>query len=151
MALVLPQFTFALIASLALQEIFYGKLEQSLLFKKLKYAAITVGALLVILTGIYFTSSFTNEKTKETKKAITEQLAQSMGQGKPPTPEMTSQANTMAANFNKALIEDRKGLFGSDLVRLFIFVALGGGIIWLGSKKKINGRVQRGHKQNKIK
>jgi len=137
MAMVLPQFTFALIASLALQEIFYGNLDQKILFKKLKYAAIGCGAVLAILIAVYFTSSFTNEKTSEAKKAITEQLSQSMNQGKPPTQEMTNQANTMAGNFTKALIEDRKGLFGSDLLRLIIFFALGGGIIWLGSKKKM--------------
>jgi len=138
MAMVLPQFTFALIASLAVHQIFYGKLEQILLFKKLKYAAISCGAVLVVLTAVYFMSSFTNEKTKEIKKSITEQLSQSMAQGKQLTPEMTNQANTLASSFNKALIEDRKGLFGSDLFRLVIFFALGGGIIWLGVKKKIN-------------
>ena len=138
MALVLPQFTFALIASLALQEIFYGTLQQSVLFKKLKYAAIACGAVLAVLTAVYFTSSFNNEKTRQAKKTITEQLAQSMAQGKQATAEMTAQANTMATTFSKALVEDRKGLFGSDLVRLIIFFALGGGIIWLGYKKKIN-------------
>ena len=138
MAMVLPQFTFALIASLAVQQIFYGKLEQGLLFKKLKYAAISCGAVLVLLTAVYFMSSFTNDKTKEIKKSITEQLAQSMAQGKQPTPEMANQANTLATSFNKALIEDRKGLFGSDLFRLVLFFAIGGGIIWLGVKKKIS-------------
>jgi hypothetical protein len=138
MAMVLPQFTFALIAALALQEIFYGNLEKSILQNKLKYAAISCGAVLAILIGVYFTSSFSNEKTREAKKAITEQLAQSMARGKQPTADITSQANTMAVNFNKALIEDRKGLFGSDLLRLAILFALGGGIIWLGYKKKIN-------------
>jgi hypothetical protein len=138
MAMVLPQFTFALIAALALQEIFYGNLEKSILQNKLKYAAISCGAVLAILIGVYFTSSFSNEKTREAKKAITEQLAQSMSRGKQPTADMTSQANTMAVNFNKALIEDRKGLFGSDLLRLAILFALGGGIIWLGYKKRIN-------------
>ncbi|MEO6729908.1 MAG: YfhO family protein [Ferruginibacter sp.] len=138
MALVLPQFTFALVAVLALQEIFYGKLEQNLLFKKLKYAAITCAAVLAILIVVYFSSSFTNEKSRQAKQTITEQLAQSMSQGKPPTAEMTSQANTLANSFNKALIEDRKDLFGGDLFRLFIFFLLGAGIIWLGIKKKIN-------------
>ena len=138
MAMILPQFTFALVAALTLQEIFYGKTEQSILFKKLKYAAIACGALLVLLTAVYFTSSFSNEKTRETKKAITEQLAQSMSQGKPPTAEMTTQASTLSGNFNKALIEDRKGLFGSDLLRLFILALIGAAILWLGVKKKIN-------------
>lgn len=138
MAMVLPQFTFALVACLALQRIFYGELAQNVLFKKLKYAAISCGAVLAILIGVYFTSSFTNEKTREIKKSITEQLSQSMSQGKPVTAEVSSQANTMASNFNKALIEDRKGLFGGDLLRLIILFALGGGIVWLGAKKKMN-------------
>jgi hypothetical protein len=138
MALVLPQFTFALTAALALQAIFYGALSQELLLKKLKYSGIAVVAVLVVLTGVYFTGSFSNEKTRETKKAMTETLARSLADGKPPTAEMAAQANTVASTFNKALIQDRKGLFGSDLVRLFIFLALGAGILWLGSRKKLN-------------
>ena len=138
MALVLPQFTFAFIASLALQEIFYGKLESTILFKRLRYGAIACGSLLAILAAVYFTASFSNDRTKETKQSITEQLVQSMSQGKQPTQEMLNQASTLSNSFNKALIEDRKGLFGSDLIRLVILLSLGGTIIWLGVKKKIN-------------
>ncbi|MEO6719859.1 MAG: YfhO family protein [Ferruginibacter sp.] len=137
MALVLPQFTFALTACLALQHIFFGNMEKNVLFKKLKYAGVACGAILVILIGVYLTSSFSNEKTRQTKKMITEQLAQSMSQGKPATAEITAQANNLSTSFNKALIEDRKGMFGSDLLRLLVFFALGAGIIWFGSKKKI--------------
>lgn len=141
MALVLPQFTFAFIASLALQEIFYGNLESSLLFKKIRYAAISCGAVVVLLIAVYFTTSFSNERTKDTKQAITEQLAQSMSQGKQPTQEMLNQAGTISSNLTKALVEDRKGLFGSDLIRLIILLSLGGIIIWLGIKNKINATV----------
>ena len=141
MALVLPQFTFAFIATLALQEIFYGNLESSILFKRLRYAAISCGAILAILVAIYFTASFSNDRTKETKQAITEQLAQSMSQGKQPTQEMLNQASTLSNSFIIALIEDRKGLFGSDLLRLILLIALGGSTIWLGIKKKINPTV----------
>jgi hypothetical protein len=138
MALVLPQFTFAFIASLALQEIFYGNLESAKLFKKLRYAAISCGAVLVLLMAVYFTTSFSNERTKDTKQAITEQLAQSMSQSKQPTQEMLNQASTISSTLIKALVEDRKGLFGSDLIRLIILLVLGGTIIWLGIKHKIN-------------
>jgi hypothetical protein len=138
MALVLPQFTFAFIASLALQEIFYGNLESAKLFKKLRYAAISCGAVVVLLVAVYFTTSFSNERTKDTKQAITEQLAQSMSQGKQPTQEMLNQASTISSTLIKALVEDRKGLFGSDLIRLIILLVLGGTIIWLGIKNKIN-------------
>ena len=138
MALVLPQFTFAFIASLALQEIFYGNLESAKLFKKLRYAAISCGAVVVLLVAVYFTTSFSNERTKDTKQAITEQLTQSMSQGKQPTQEMLNQASTISSTLIKALVEDRKGLFGSDLIRLIILLVLGGTIIWLGIKNKIN-------------
>ena len=141
MALVLPQFTFAFIASLALQEIFYGNLESAKLFKKLRYAAISCGAVVVLLVAVYFTTSFSNERTKDTKQAITEQLAQSMSQGKQPTQEMLNQASTISSTLIKALVEDRKGLFGSDLIRLIILLSLGGIIIWLGIKNKINATV----------
>ncbi|MEJ7587321.1 MAG: YfhO family protein [Ferruginibacter sp.] len=138
MALVVPQFTFALVASLALQEIFYGKTDKNVLYKKLKYAAIACGAVLAILSAVYFSSSFSNEKTRQAKKTITDQLTQSMSQGKQPTPEVTGQASTLANNFTKALVADRRALYGGDLLRLFLLIGLGGGIIWLGSKQKIN-------------
>lgn len=141
MAMIVPQFTFALMATLALQQIFFGDLPKAVLFKKLKSGAIACGAVLAILAGVYFSSSFTNEKTRGIKKSITEQLSQSMSQGKPPTPEVTAQATTLSNSFNQALIEDRKRLFGNDLLRLFLFVGLGAGIVWLGSRKTISPMV----------
>src|SRR5690606_12828926 len=120
-----------LMATLALQQIFFGDLPKAVLFKKLKSGAIACGAVLAILAGVYFSSSFTNDKTRGIKKSITEQLSQSMSQGKPPTPEVTAQATTLSNSFNEALIEDRKRLFGNDLLRLFLLVGLGAGIVWL--------------------
>lgn len=144
MAMVLPQFTFALMATLALQQIFYGNLEKNVLFQKLKYGAMACGAVLVLLAGVYFTSSFSNEKTRETKKLITEQLTQSMSRGQAPTAEITNQASTLSSSFTNALVDDRKRLFGSDLLRLIIFFGLGAGLVWLGSRKKIGATVAIG-------
>jgi hypothetical protein len=144
MAMVLPQFTFALMACLSLQQLFYGNYSKDVLQKKLKYGAIANGAVLLLLLGIYLTSSFSNEKTRQTKQMITEQLAQSMSQGKPATAEVTNQATTLSSSFNKALIEDRKSLFGGDLLRLFLFFALGACIIWLGVRKKISPAIALG-------
>jgi hypothetical protein len=64
-----------------------------------------------------------------------------MGQGKQPTQEMLNQASTISSTLTKALVEDRKGLFGGDLIRLIIILSLGGLIIWLGVKNKINSTV----------
>ena len=144
MALVLPQFTFALMAAMSLQQIFFGGLTKDVLQKKLKYSAIACGAVVLLLIGVYSMSSFSNEKTKQTRQMITEQLAQSMSQGKPATAEVTSQASTLSNSFNKALVEDRKRLFGNDLLRLIIFFALGAGVVWLGSRKKISPAIALG-------
>ncbi|MEO6230453.1 MAG: YfhO family protein [Ferruginibacter sp.] len=144
MAMVLPQFTFALMATLSLQQIFYGNLEKTVLFQKLKYAAMACGAVLVLLVAVYFTSSFSNEKTRETKKLITEQLTQSMSRGQAPTPEISNQASTLSSTFTNALVEDRKRLFGDDLLRLIIFFGLGAALVWFGSRKKIGATVAIG-------
>ncbi|MDO9375080.1 MAG: YfhO family protein [Ferruginibacter sp.] len=144
MALVLPQFTFALMATLCLQQIFYGTLAKDVLLKKLKYSAAAAGVVLALLIGVYFTSSFSNEKTRQNRQMITEQLAQSMSQGKAPTAEITNQANTLSSSFNTALVEDRKRLFGNDLLRLVIFFGLGAGIVWFGSQKKISPAIALG-------
>lgn len=144
MAMVLPQFTFALMATLSLQQIFYGNLEKNVLFQKLKYAAMACGGVLVLLVAVYFTSSFSNEKTRETKKLITEQLTQSMSRGQAPTPEIANQASTLSSSFTNALVDDRKRLFGDDLLRLIIFFGLGAGLIWFGSRKKIGATVAIG-------
>ena len=136
-ALVIPQLTFAIIASLALQNIFYNSFTTEQLRKKLKFSTIAVAALLVILTGFYVSASFSNDRDKQTKKAIADQVTQMMSQGKEPKPEMAVQASTMANNFTKALVKDRKGIYGSDLIRLFVYLLLAGFVIWLGSNKKI--------------
>ncbi len=137
-AMVVPQLTFPIIATLALQYMFYGNLEKSLLYQRLKFGAIACMAVLLIITGFYFMASFTNDRDKETKLAITEQVSKMMAQGNEPTAEMTSRAAGISGSFNKALIEDRKAIFSSDLIRLYIFVLLAAAVVWLGFKFKFN-------------
>ncbi len=141
MAMIVPQLTFAIVASLAVQQIFYGNLDKALLSKKLKFAAIAVVSLLVILVAVYAGSSFKNEKDTLNKQNITEQLARMMGQGQAPTAQMNSQASSIATTLINALAKDRQGMYGSDLVRLFVYVLLGGLLIWLGAKKKLKPAV----------
>ena len=141
MAMIVPQLTFAIVASLAVQQIFYGNLDKALLSKKLKFAAIAVVSLLVILVAVYAGSSFKNEKDTLNKQNITEQLARMMGQGQAPTAQMNSQASSIATTLINALAKDRQEMYGSDLVRLFVYVLLGGLLIWLGAKKKLKPAV----------
>lgn len=144
MALMVPQLSFAIVASLAAQQIFYGNLDKAQLFKKLKFSAIAFAALLFILVVVYVGSSFKSENDDLSKQNITQQLTQMMSQGQAPTAQMNSQASSMATTFFNALAKDRQGMYGSDLVRLFIYALLGGALIWLGSRKKIKPTIAIG-------
>lgn len=143
-ALVIPQLTFPIIASLTLQQIFYAGMDKATLLKKLKFAAFSCIALLVILTGFYFSASFSNSRDKETKQNITVQITQMMGQGAKPTMEAAERATGIAGSLNKALISDRQNLYGSDLLRLFIFLLIGAALIWLTIKNKLNPAIAVG-------
>ena len=144
MAMMVPQLTFAIVASLAAQQIFYGNLDKALLLKKLKFAAIGFAALLFILLALYVGSSFKNETDELNKQNITQQLTQMMSQGQAPTAQMNSQASSIATNLINALAKDRQGMYGNDLLRLFLYALLGGLLIWLGSRKKLKPSVAIG-------
>lgn len=137
MALMVPQLSIALMASLAVQQIFYGQYERAVFLKKIKFAAITFGALLFILVAVYIGASYRSEADNFNKQTLTSQLTQMMSQGNTPTPQMNNQATSITDNLYAALSKDRKEMFGSDLLRLFIYALLGAFVIWLGYRKKI--------------
>ncbi len=144
MALMVPQLSFAIIASLALQQFFYGNIDKTVFLKKLKYASISFAALLFILVAVYVGASFKNEADAVNKQTFTSQLTQMMSQGGAPTPQMTNQATSITDSLYASLAKDRKEMFGSDLLRLFIYVILAAFVLWLGYKKKIKPVVAGG-------
>lgn len=144
MALMVPQLSFAIIASLALQQIFYDSHDKAWFNKRLKYAAVAFGAVLLILVTVYIGSSFRNERDAVNKESLTTQLTQMMSQGQQPTAQMNSQATAIVDRLYTALSKDRKAMFGRDLSRLFIFSILGAGLIWLAYRKKLKPVVAGG-------
>lgn len=136
-AMVVPQLTFAIMASLAAQHLFYSRIGLPELMKRLKYAAFTFAGILVILAGIYFTSSFSNPKDNQTKESLTSQFAQMMSQGKQPTNEIMAQASSTISAASKALVKDRQSMFGQDLLWLCFFAMAGGLLVWLSVNKKL--------------
>ncbi len=136
MSLVIPQLTFALLASMALDKILFGGLDAATLLKKLKPAAITTAALAVLLIGIYFTSDFKSPDHKERKDMMANTIAQMTG---------GQQAKVDPATFSTAvfnsLTEDRKDLYGSDLLRTLFFLLIGSGLIYFAIRKKVSATV----------
>jgi hypothetical protein len=141
MILVVPQLTFCLLASMALQEMLYSTLPKEALRKKWRQAALAVAGLGLILTAVYFTGDFKGPADKERKEMLTNAFTQLIGQqaGNQLNP------NTLSSTIFDGLQEDRRSLYGQDLFRFWIYILLGGGLLYLAySNRKWNTGVTIG-------
>ena len=120
--LIIPQLLFPLLSVLALQQLFFVETNKVYLWKKLKISGLVMAGIFLIVLALY--SSFIYEGS--TDSTIINSLTQMTGGNK-------DAANT----FYSALKQDRQSLFGSDILRSFIFIALAFGCIWLYIKDKL--------------
>ncbi len=134
-ALVMPQLVFPLLAALGLNELLFTKEKKDITWNKLKPAAYITAGLLVILAVIYFTNDYKGFNDNNIKESFVSQLTQ--GRGKQATPEMVQQANEISSGLIKGLQADRQSLFGYDLLRTIILIALAASLIVLFLKDKI--------------
>lgn len=134
-SLVIPQLTFALLATLALQELFYGTWDKQLLIKRLKYAGITTAAIAAILVYSYVSADFKGGNDARLREGISSNIAQMMSQGQQPTDQALQQANGIASSIMSGLTQDRKGLYSGDLLRTLFFLVAGAALVWFGVKK----------------
>lgn len=137
MALVIPQLTLPLLAALALQYLLYGNWEARELIKKLKPAAIVTAVLAAVMLLGYLNADFKSPADQNTKQGIAQALAQGMAQGQAPTAEITQRATATATSIMTGLAADRKSLYGADLTRSLLFMALGILLIYLAYQKKL--------------
>jgi hypothetical protein len=136
-ALVIPQLTFALLASMALHQLLFENWDKTELMKKLKLAGIAVLVVLAILVGTYFTGSFKASGDNQLREGISGAIMQMTAQGGQPNEQMQQQARTIASSVMNGLSEDRKTLYEGDLLRTVLFLVLGAALIWLGVQKKL--------------
>lgn len=134
MALVIPQLTAALMAALVLQKFFFGGDAKELLFKKLKLSVYITAGVLAITALLYFSFNYSNQNDTRIK----ENFANNMLQGQQPTPQLQAQANEFGQTIVRALAEDRRGMFGSDLLRTVLFITAAIVVLGLFAKNKIN-------------
>jgi hypothetical protein len=132
MSLVIPQLTFPLLGALALQILFYSKYDLAAMKEKLKWSGIAVVALVAVLAFVYIGGSFKSPNDAQLKEGIANALSQ--GGSK-------EQAATISNAIMSGLTADRKGLYGSDLLRVIFFMALAGGVIWFTINKKIKPEI----------
>ena len=137
MALVIPQLTASLMAVLVLHKFLFGGDARELIFKKLKLSVFITAAVLAITTLLYFSFSYSSQNDTRIK----ENFAGNMLQGQQATPQLQAQANEFGQSIVRALSEDRKGMFGGDLLRSVLFIAAAIVVLGLFAKNKINATV----------
>jgi hypothetical protein len=135
-ALIMPQFAIPLLGALGLDALLKSQDSAEIIGKKFKRALIYTSCLLVVAIGFYFTASYKAEKDAR----IQQNFAQMAGGGQA-NPQAQQQAVSLAGSLMSALRSDRQSLYGSDLVRGIILIALAGVLVWLYLKRKYNQQV----------
>lgn len=122
MALVIPQFSMALLASIFLNE-FAANTDKEKLKKILRNCLYITGATVAVLALFYFFSDFSNDATNELRKSVNEDL-----QGK---------GADFARSYFAALKADRQAFYLSDMWRTIGFLFVGIAVIFLYAKQWI--------------
>jgi hypothetical protein len=129
------QFCFPVLAAMTLQKILFAGLDKATLLKKLKPALYTTGAILGIMIVCYFTFSYSAAGDKAIQDNFTKGMLQQQGAG---NPGVQQQAQEFGKSFITAIREDRRSLFGKDLLRTFLLIAAAGGLIYFFIQKRIS-------------
>lgn len=137
MALVIPQLTVPVLAGLGLQQLLYGENTSEFIRKKFRLASYIVGGLSLVLVLLYFTLDYKSLNDGAFRDSLYSGMLQQMARGGQPAPEMEQQAGSFASSITNALKEDRRALYGGDLLRSFLFIALTLGILYMCSSNKL--------------
>jgi hypothetical protein len=122
MTLVIPQFLFPLLAIMTLQQFLFEEKNKAEAIKKLKLAGYATAGIVAILAFMYV--SFDYRAVND--EALLNNLRQ-----------VTQGNEQEAKGFYSALLEDRKSLFGSDLLRSILFIAGAFALLWMVAKNKM--------------
>jgi len=130
-AMIMPQFGVALLGALGLDALIRSQESADVLWKKFKKVMIITAGLLVVVAGFYFTASYKSERDAR----IQQNFVQMASRGQQ-TPQAQQQATELASSLISSLRADRQSIFGSDLLRTFILIALAIALIVLYLKGK---------------
>ncbi|MBD0378475.1 MAG: hypothetical protein ICV51_22960, partial [Flavisolibacter sp.] len=121
MILVIPQLCFAIVSVMTLQRLFFAGDKKEEKWKSFKTALYITGGLLFLGVLLYFGLDYKGENDAAIKQSFSQSF-------------QNEQAGT---DIYKALREDRQSLYGRDLIRSIMLIALAAGIIWLYLRNKM--------------
>ena len=142
MALVIPQLTFPLTAALVLNQITAEDIDREKLWAKFKIPVYITAGLLAVLFVLYISFSYKGANDRGIAENFSNMmLSQASRSGQQVTPQMQDQAQSFGQSVIKALQQDRKSHFGSDLFRSFAFILLAILLVGAYLKNKIKPMV----------
>jgi len=130
-AMIMPQFAVPLLGALGLDTLVRSQESADVLWKKFKKVMFITAGLLVAVAGFYFTASYKSEGDT----MVQERFIQMASRGQQ-TAQAQQQATELAKSLMSGLRADRQSIFGSDLLRTFILIALAMALIVLYLKGK---------------
>ena len=136
MSLVIPQLCFPLLGVMAVNKLI-NETDWAEAWKKLRLSVYVTGAVLLLLTGFYFTASFSNNNDKSLKDEFKQNVLQQVPRGQQPPPQLEQQAEDFSSALISALRTDRKDLMGGDLLRDILLIGITVVLIGLFIKQKI--------------
>lgn len=141
MALVIPQLCFPLVGVLAVSKLLKEEFDPVEIAKKLKLTAIISGAIILFLTGFYFTADFSGKMDAGLKENIQQNILSQVPAGQEVPPQVAQQAQSVSSGIIIALQSDRQSMMGGDLLRSTILIALALLLLFLFTKKKLSSNI----------
>jgi hypothetical protein len=127
----MPQFAIPLLGALGLDTLLKSKESSEVIWKEFRRALIITAGLAVIAIGFYFTASYKGGNDPQIQQRFI-QMASRGGSN----PQAQEQASALASSLMSALRADRQSLYGSDLLRTLVLIALAAALVWLYLKGK---------------
>ncbi len=122
MILVIPQLLFPMVSVMALQRLFSADTEKAEIWKSLRLSGIVLAGCFLVLGAMY--TGF--EYMQGYERSLQQQLSQ-----------INPQDPGLGKDIIDAVVADRKGKFGSDLIRSLALVGLGWLMLFLFFRKKV--------------
>lgn len=120
--LILPQLLFPLVAIMALQQLLFAETNKKLALEKLKTTTYITGGIIALLAILYISFNYVGSNDASLKNYFGQ-----IFQGK----------QDDVNSFYNALLEDRKSLFGNDLLRSIGLIAAATALLWLFLTNKL--------------
>ncbi len=128
-ALIIPQFSFAILAAMTLQELISGRSSREELLKKLKWTGMILAGILLVIYAASFNFRYTNATGSAENPGGDDAFHSRLVQ--------MSQGNTQLADeLMVALYADRETLFHNDVLRTIIFTGFAFLFLWLFLKNR---------------